>query len=58
MKESAKQLRRQMNLPLLEVVAPAILGDKQKELTRTLMQLLINVAEENFSAQDKEGECE
>lgn len=58
MKESAQQLLRQMNLPLLEVVAPAVPGDRQRELTRTLMELLINVAEESFLVQDKEGECE
>lgn len=58
MKKSAKQLRRQMNLPLLEVAGAAVPGDKHTELTRTLMELLINVAEENFPAEDKEGECE
>lgn len=56
MKKSAKQLPRQMNLPLLEVAGAA--GDKQTELTRTLMELLINVAEENFPVEDKGGECE
>jgi hypothetical protein len=46
MKRSAKPLIPQMNLPLLDAPAP-VPGDKQKELTLTLMEILINAAREN-----------
>lgn len=46
MKRSAKPLSPQMNLPLLEGAATT-LGDKQKELALTLMEMLINAAREN-----------
>jgi hypothetical protein len=46
MKQSAKPLVPQMNLPLLD--APATVpGDKHKELALTLMEILINAAREN-----------
>ncbi len=47
MKRSAKQLKPQMNLPLLNAPATTVPDHKQKELTLTLMELLINAASEN-----------
>jgi hypothetical protein len=47
MKRSAKQLKPQMNLPLLNAPAMIVPNHKQKELTLTLMELLINAASEN-----------
>ena len=47
MKKSAKRVRDQINLPLLDLaVSPGIPADKQKELNRALMELLLHVAEE------------
>lgn len=47
MKRSAKQLKPQMNLPLLNAPATTVPNHKQKELALTLMELLINAASEN-----------
>ena len=47
MKRSAKQLKPQMNLPLLNMPATTVPNHKQKELALTLMELLINAASEN-----------
>ena len=47
MKRSAKQLKPQMNLPLLNMPATAVPNHKQKELELTLMEFLINAASEN-----------
>jgi len=48
MKRSAKQLkRRQMNLPLFNAPTTTVPNHKQKELTLTLMELLINAARAN-----------
>jgi hypothetical protein len=58
MTKSSKQFCWQMNLPLHDAVTPAVPGDKQKELTQTLTELLINVAQEHFPAQDKGDESE
>jgi len=49
MKRSAMRLDRQMNLPLRFVGdLPVISGDQQDELTRMLMELLINAARKTF----------
>jgi hypothetical protein len=56
MKRPAKQLKAQMNLPLLYAPATAVPNHKQKELALTLMELLINAAHENnFVRQAKGG---
>jgi hypothetical protein len=47
MKRPAKQLNSQMNLPLLNAPATAVLNHKQKELALTLMELLIKAASDN-----------
>jgi len=48
MKRPAKLLLNpQMNLPLLNAPATEVPDHKQKELTLTLMELLINAAREN-----------
>ena len=47
MKRPAKQLNTQMNLPLLNAPATAVPDHKRKELTLTLMELLINAARAN-----------
>ena len=47
MKRSAKHLKPQMNLPLLNAPAATVPNHKQRELTLTLMELLINAASEN-----------
>jgi hypothetical protein len=47
MKRPAKELKPQMNLPLLDAPATAVPDHKQKELALTLMELLINAAREN-----------
>lgn len=47
MKRSAKQLKPQMNLPLLNMPATTVPNHKQKELALTLMEFLINAASEN-----------
>lgn len=56
MKRSAKQLRPQMNLPLLNAPATTVPKHKQKELTLTLMELLINAASENNLVPRAKGE--
>ena len=59
MKESPKRLSGQMNLPLLDApVTLAVPADKQKELTLTLAELLLDVAQEHGGAQDHGGEHE
>ena len=51
MKRSAKRLHQQMNLPLLTARDhPVVSGDQQKELTLTLMELLISAAPKTFEA--------
>ena len=45
MKRSAKRRHQQMNLPLLNARdGPLVSGDQQKELTLTLVKLLIDAA--------------
>jgi len=56
MKRSAKHLKPQMNLPLLNAPAATVPNHKQKELTLTLMELLINAASENNLAPLANGE--
>jgi hypothetical protein len=56
MKRPAKQLKPQMNLPLLNASAIILLNHKQKELTLTLMELLINAARENNVMPRAKGE--
>jgi hypothetical protein len=57
MKASAKKIREQLNLPLLDVaVSTSIPVDKQKELTRALMELLLHVAQEDFRIGTEGGE--
>ena len=57
MKKSAKSVREQINLPLLDLaVSPGIPADKQKELTRALMELLLHVAQKDFSTPSDGGE--
>jgi hypothetical protein len=56
MKRSAKQLKPQMNLPLLNAPATTVPNRKQKELTFTLMELLINAASKNSLAPRANGE--
>jgi hypothetical protein len=47
MKRSAKQLKRQMNLPLFNAPTTTVPKHKQKELALTLMELLTNAASED-----------
>ena len=55
MKRPAKQLKPQMNLPLLDAPTTAVPDHKQKELSLTLMELLINTARENKIVQQANG---
>jgi hypothetical protein len=55
MKRSAKQLKGQMNLPLLNAPATTV-SHKQKELALTLMELLINATRENNLVPRAKGE--
>jgi hypothetical protein len=54
MKRPAKQLKRQMNLPLY-APASVVPSHKQKELALTLMEMLINAAHENNVVRQAEG---
>lgn len=54
MKQSAKSLYRQMNLPLLDVPAKATPDEEQNELTIALMELLISAAEEENGYEENE----
>jgi len=57
MKKFAKTLGNQINLPLLDLVeSPTIPAEKQKELSRSLMELLLQVAQENFQMSRDGGE--
>jgi hypothetical protein len=47
MKQPAKQMNPQMNLPLLNAPATTVPHHKQKELELTLIELLINAASNN-----------
>ena len=58
MKRSAKQLKPQMNLPLLNAPATIVPNHKQKELMLTLMELLINAASENNVVPQANGETD
>jgi hypothetical protein len=54
MKQSAKSLSPQMNLPLLEV-STASPDESQNELTIALVELLISVAEQEENEQAETG---
>jgi hypothetical protein len=57
MKKPVKKIREQLNLPLLDAaVATSIPADKQKELTRALMELLLHLAQEDFRTPSEGGE--
>lgn len=57
MKKSANSVREQMNLPLLDLAEkPDLPADKQKELTRALVELLLHVAKEDFPTPSEGGE--
>ena len=57
MKKSAKKIREQLNLPLLNAaVGKSIPDDKQKELTQALMELLLHLAQEDLRIRSEGGE--
>ena len=57
MDKSAKNIREQLNLPLLDAaVGTAIPADKQKELNRALMELLLDLAQEDLRIPSEGGE--
>ena len=57
MKKSAKRIREQINLPLLDLpVSPGIPADNQTVLNRALMELLLHVAQEKLSTSSDRGE--
>ena len=57
MKKFTQKIREQLHLPLLDVaVSTGIPADKQKELTRALMELLLHVAQEDFRIPTEGGE--
>jgi hypothetical protein len=56
MKRTAKHLKPQMNLPLLSAPAITVPNHKQRELTLTLMELLIEAASEYNLAPRVNGE--
>ena len=57
MKKSAKEIRQQLNLPLLDAaVGTAIPADKQKHLNRALMELLLHLAQEDFRIPSEGGD--
>ena len=55
MKQSAKALSPQMNLPLLDVPATASPDEQPQELTIALVELLISVAEQEENEQTENG---
>ena len=56
MKRSAKRFHQQMNLPLLVRDLPIVSGDQQKELTLTLVEILINAAQATLDAPGHGGD--
>ena len=57
MKESAKRIREQMNLPLLDLaVSSGLPAENRTELNRALMELLLHVVQERFSTSSERGE--
>ena len=57
MKKFTQKIREQLHLPLLDVaVSTGIPADKQKELTRALMELLLHVAQEDGRIPTEGGE--
>jgi hypothetical protein len=55
MKQSAKSLYPQMNLPLLDAAATANPAGPQHELTIALVELLISVAEQEENQPAENG---
>ena len=55
MKQSAKSLSPQMNLPLLDVPATASPDEQQHQLIIALVELLISVAEQEENQQTENG---
>ena len=55
MKKSAKRLRGQMNLALLNPPATIIPDDKQGELTLVLVELLTSAAQEDAKQESQGG---
>lgn len=55
MKRPAEQSHLQLNLSLRNAAATTIPGDKQKELTRALVELLISAAVEGLPPQGNGG---
>ncbi len=53
-----KRTRLQLNLPLLHARAAALPGDKQKELSSALMELLISATRRIPTRQAEGGEDE
>jgi hypothetical protein len=58
MKQSAKPLYPQMNLPLFDLLATAAPDEQQNELTMALMELLISAAEAKSEQPGNGGEDE
>ncbi len=58
MKRPANRTTQQLNLPLNDVPAAAVPGDKQKDLAVALMELLINAARESIEKRENGGEHE
>jgi hypothetical protein len=56
MKRSAKQLKGQLNLPLLNAPATIVSSHKQQALALTLMELLINATSKNNPVRRAKGE--
>ena len=55
MKRSAKPTVPQLNLPLIDVPAATVPGDKQRELAAALMELLISAALESSKQREDGG---
>ena len=58
MKQRAKRLGPQMNLPLFNPTATIVPDGKQEELTHALTELLINATRENAKPQSEGGRNE
>ena len=55
MKRTARPSSRQLNLGLLSPVPIAVLGDKQDELARALVELLIDAARDSVEFEAEGG---
>jgi len=58
MKRPAKRTVPQLKLPLIDLPAAAVPGNKQRELAAALMELLINAARESGEQRESGGEHE